>query len=173
MHGYHSLCWARVELVMIALLREWSGRRSALLSSWCLLVEKAPPVIVFPLHRNAISGGAFSRCKQYYEDHGPRRLLQRSLHERDRELDPSSSEINAFELDLDDQGGFEISEFAPPSAPRVWLRGPPRGVKVVEFLEFWRPDGHSDCKLAMQMEVGRLGAPATGLITLLANVTAF
>ena len=43
---------------------------------------------------------------------------------------------------------------------QVWLRGPPRGVKVLEFLEFWNPDGDSDCKFTMKMEVGRLGAPA-------------
>ena len=38
--------------------------------------------------------------------------------------------------------------------------GPPWVVKVVEFLEFLTPDGHSDCKLTMKVEVGRLGGPA-------------
>ena len=30
---------------------------------------------------------------------------------------------------------------------------------MVEFLAFWSPDGHSDCKLPMKMALGRLGAP--------------
>ena len=37
-----------------------------------------------------------------------------------------------------------------------------RGVQVVAFPRSWSPDGNSDCKLMMHMEVGRLGAPAAG-----------
>ena len=63
---------------------------------------------------------------------------------------PSSSEITVFELDLD----------------RIMLElCGSRRVKVVKFLGSWRPDGHSDCKFTMKMEVGRLGAPAAdGLV---------
>ena len=34
--------------------------------------------------------------------------------------------------------------------------------RLVKLLRFWSRDGSSDCKLAMKMEVGRLGAPAAG-----------
>ena len=43
-------------------------------------------------------------------------------------------------------------------------RGPPRGVKVVEFLKFRSPDGDSDSRFTMKVEVGLLaGPPADGL----------
>ena len=35
---------------------------------------------------------------------------------------------------------------------------------MVEFLEFWSPDGESDCKFTMKVQVGLLvGPPADGL----------
>ena len=33
-----------------------------------------------------------------------------------------------------------------------------RGVKVLEFVEFWNPDGYSDGKIVMKIEVGFLPA---------------
>ena len=42
---------------------------------------------------------------------------------------------------------------------QVWLRGPPRGVKVLELLALWNPDGLSACKFTMKIEVGLLAGP--------------
>ena len=48
-----------------------------------------------------------------------------------------------------------------------------KGVKVVKFQGFQSPEAHSDCKLTMKVEVGRLGAPAGGRRPFLTTVVAF
>ena len=67
--------------------------------------------------------------------------------------------------------GCKDRQVEAPEAPRGPLgKG---GVKVVKFLGFQSPEGHSDCEFTVEVEVGRLGAPAGGRRPFLTTVQRF